>query len=102
MPQVPPRSTTELRRSGLLLLGVQDDLRQDRGASAQGTDPSWRTVAGIPLMAITFSDFSKGLVLIAGPCVIESEEHVQLMARAIRSSIPTSTPYVFKASFDKA
>ena len=39
------------------------------------------------------------LALIAGPCVIESEEHVIHMAGAIRSIIG---PYVFKASFDKA
>ncbi|MBV8070542.1 MAG: 3-deoxy-8-phosphooctulonate synthase [Acidobacteriaceae bacterium] len=39
------------------------------------------------------------LALIAGPCVIESEEHVLKMAQAIRG---IAGPYVFKASFDKA
>jgi len=39
------------------------------------------------------------LVLIAGPCVIESEEHVHLMAREIRRRVGS---FVFKASFDKA
>src|SRR6266480_137892 len=39
------------------------------------------------------------LALIAGPCVIESEEHVRRMAAAIRE---IAGPYVFKASFDKA
>jgi 2-dehydro-3-deoxyphosphooctonate aldolase (KDO 8-P synthase) len=39
------------------------------------------------------------LVLIAGPCVIESEEHVMRMATAIREAVG---PFVFKASFDKA
>jgi 2-dehydro-3-deoxyphosphooctonate aldolase (KDO 8-P synthase) len=39
------------------------------------------------------------LALIAGPCVIESEEHVLRMATAIRE---IAGPYVFKASFDKA
>jgi len=39
------------------------------------------------------------MVLIAGPCVIESEEHVLKMAQAIRS---VAGPFVFKASFDKA
>jgi 2-dehydro-3-deoxyphosphooctonate aldolase (KDO 8-P synthase) len=38
-------------------------------------------------------------VLIAGPCVIESEEHVHFLARAIRE---IAGPFVFKASFDKA
>ena len=43
------------------------------------------------------------LVLMAGPCVIESEEHVNLMADAI-SAIASAEgfPYIFKASFDKA
>jgi len=39
------------------------------------------------------------LALIAGPCVIESEEHVQRMAGAIAE---IAGPFVFKASFDKA
>lgn len=38
------------------------------------------------------------LALIAGPCVIESEEHVLRMAAAIREIVGA---YVFKASFDK-
>lgn len=37
--------------------------------------------------------------LIAGPCVIESEEHVHFLARAIRERVG---PFIFKASFDKA
>ena len=50
---------------------------------------------------IGFGQFAHGqpLVLIAGPCVIESEEHVQRMARAIGE---IAGPFVFKASFDKA
>jgi 2-dehydro-3-deoxyphosphooctonate aldolase (KDO 8-P synthase) len=50
---------------------------------------------------IEFSAFQRGhpLVLIAGPCVIESEEHVHLMARGIREAVGA---FVFKASFDKA
>ncbi|NWF86068.1 MAG: 3-deoxy-8-phosphooctulonate synthase [Bryobacteraceae bacterium] len=39
------------------------------------------------------------LPFIAGPCVIESEEHCLFLAREIRSMIG---PFVFKASFDKA
>ncbi len=38
--------------------------------------------------------------LIAGPCVIESEEHVHFLAREIRKI--AGPDYVFKASFDKA
>jgi 2-dehydro-3-deoxyphosphooctonate aldolase (KDO 8-P synthase) len=40
------------------------------------------------------------LGLIAGPCVIESEEHVQFMAARIRAAV--GAEFVFKASFDKA
>jgi 2-dehydro-3-deoxyphosphooctonate aldolase (KDO 8-P synthase) len=39
------------------------------------------------------------LVFIAGPCVIESEQHVLKMAQSIRDILG---PFVFKASFDKA
>jgi 2-dehydro-3-deoxyphosphooctonate aldolase (KDO 8-P synthase) len=39
------------------------------------------------------------LALIAGPCVIESEEHVHFLAREIGKIAGT---FIFKASFDKA
>jgi 2-dehydro-3-deoxyphosphooctonate aldolase (KDO 8-P synthase) len=39
------------------------------------------------------------LVLVAGPCVIESEEHVHLLAGEIRK---IAGQFIFKASFDKA
>lgn len=39
------------------------------------------------------------LALIAGPCVIESEEHAAMLAREIGR---IAGPFVFKASFDKA
>jgi 2-dehydro-3-deoxyphosphooctonate aldolase (KDO 8-P synthase) len=44
-------------------------------------------------------EFGKGLSLIAGPCVIESEEHVHLLAREI---LAIAGDFIFKASFDKA
>ena len=52
-------------------------------------------------MPIEYSAFAKGrpLVWIAGPCVIESEEHVHRMAQGIRAVLGD---FVFKASFDKA
>ena len=52
-------------------------------------------------MPIDADRFGRGqpLGLIAGPCVIESEEHVHRMARAIRQAVGE---FVFKASFDKA
>ena len=46
---------------------------------------------------------SGGLVLIAGPCVIESEDHALFMAQNIRDiASRVGVPYIFKASFDKA
>ena len=43
------------------------------------------------------------LVLIAGPCVIESEAHAVGLAKAIAAiARRAGTPYIFKASFDKA
>ena len=43
------------------------------------------------------------LFLIAGPCVIESEEHAMEMAWAIsRIARQRKLPYIFKASYDKA
>jgi 2-dehydro-3-deoxyphosphooctonate aldolase (KDO 8-P synthase) len=43
------------------------------------------------------------LLLIAGPCVIESESHALGLARAVRDiAARAGVPYVFKASYDKA
>ena len=43
------------------------------------------------------------LLLVAGPCVIEGEEHALGLARAIRQIAGrVGMPYVFKASYDKA
>jgi 2-dehydro-3-deoxyphosphooctonate aldolase (KDO 8-P synthase) len=52
-------------------------------------------------VGIEFGAFAPAqpLVLIAGPCVIESEEHVHRMADGIRAAVGE---FVFKASFDKA
>ncbi len=48
--------------------------------------------------AVTFSACAP-MALIAGPCVIESEQHALWIAQQIRR---VAGPYVFKASFDKA
>ncbi|MFO7302945.1 MAG: 3-deoxy-8-phosphooctulonate synthase [Acidobacteriota bacterium] len=43
------------------------------------------------------------LVLVAGPCVIESEEHALELGRSIAAiARDAGMPYIFKASFDKA
>lgn len=43
------------------------------------------------------------LALIAGPCVIESSDHANTLARAIRDiAARCQVPFIFKASFDKA
>jgi len=50
---------------------------------------------------VTLGDGS--LVLIAGPCVIESEAHAVGLAREIKAiAARAGAPFVFKASFDKA
>lgn len=50
---------------------------------------------------ITFGDGT--LVLIAGPCVIESRDHALFMAETIAAaSSRAGFPFIFKASFDKA
>jgi 2-dehydro-3-deoxyphosphooctonate aldolase (KDO 8-P synthase) len=43
------------------------------------------------------------LLLIAGPCVLESEAHARTLAEAIqRIASDLKLPYIFKASYDKA
>lgn len=50
---------------------------------------------------ITFGNGT--LVLIAGPCVIESRDHAMFMAESIAATASrTGIPCIFKASFDKA
>ena len=51
---------------------------------------------------VEFGD-GRGLVLLAGPCVIESEDlclEVGTRAKSICDEL--GIPYIFKASFDKA
>ncbi len=46
---------------------------------------------------------SGNLFLIAGPCVIESEEHALFMAEVIKGITRSlNVPFIFKASYDKA
>jgi 2-dehydro-3-deoxyphosphooctonate aldolase (KDO 8-P synthase) len=48
-------------------------------------------------------DLTRDLFLIAGPCVIESREHVFFMATELKKITSAhNVPFVFKASFDKA
>jgi 2-dehydro-3-deoxyphosphooctonate aldolase (KDO 8-P synthase) len=48
-------------------------------------------------------DLARDLFLIAGPCVIESREHVFFMASELKKiASACEIPFVFKASFDKA
>lgn len=54
--------------------------------------------AGEGKVKVTFSN-SAPLALIAGPCVIENEDHVMWLAETMWA---LAGPYVFKASFDKA
>lgn len=58
----------------------------------------------IPAFSIDTIPVGSGqLFLIAGPCVIESEQHARKMADAIqRITSDLGIPYIFKASYDKA
>jgi 2-dehydro-3-deoxyphosphooctonate aldolase (KDO 8-P synthase) len=48
-------------------------------------------------------DLGRDLFLIAGPCVIESREHVLFMAGELKKiTAAAGVPFVFKASYDKA
>jgi 2-dehydro-3-deoxyphosphooctonate aldolase (KDO 8-P synthase) len=59
-----------------------------------------------PVQAVEFAGLSIGggpLVLIAGPCIIESEAHAIQTAIEVRDiAARVGLPYVFKVSFDKA
>ena len=56
----------------------------------------------IKVKNITLGD-KKPLVLIAGPCVIESERHCLDTAKRIKDiAVKLGIPFIFKSSFDKA
>jgi 2-dehydro-3-deoxyphosphooctonate aldolase (KDO 8-P synthase) len=60
------------------------------------------SVTPVQLGGLTFGGGSP-FVLVAGPCVIESESHALEVAARLRDiSAKLSTPFVFKASYDKA
>lgn len=56
----------------------------------------------IPIGALSIGA-GEPLVLIAGPCVIESETHAMKMAeRLVKIAAKAKVPFIFKASYDKA
>jgi 2-dehydro-3-deoxyphosphooctonate aldolase (KDO 8-P synthase) len=60
------------------------------------------SVPPVQLGGLTFGGGSP-LVLVAGPCVIESDAHALELATRLRDiTAKLSTPFVFKASYDKA
>jgi 2-dehydro-3-deoxyphosphooctonate aldolase (KDO 8-P synthase) len=60
------------------------------------------SVTPVQLGRLTFGGGSP-FILIAGPCVIESESHaVELAGRLLEITTRLSVPLVFKASYDKA
>ena len=60
------------------------------------------SVTPVQLGELTFGG-ERPFVLIAGPCVIESEAHATMLAARLREiASARSTPFVFKASYDKA
>jgi 2-dehydro-3-deoxyphosphooctonate aldolase (KDO 8-P synthase) len=59
-------------------------------------------VSPVQLGSIVFGE-GRPFVLIAGPCVIESEAHSAMLARELVSlTTRLGVPFIFKASFDKA
>jgi 2-dehydro-3-deoxyphosphooctonate aldolase (KDO 8-P synthase) len=59
------------------------------------------TTKSFQVGSATFGDGR--LTIIAGPCVIESEEHAMMMARECRARAQSAgLDFVFKSSFDKA
>ena len=59
-------------------------------------------VSPVQLGSIVFGE-GRPFVLIAGPCVIESEAHPAMLARELVSlTARLDVPFIFKASFDKA
>jgi 2-dehydro-3-deoxyphosphooctonate aldolase (KDO 8-P synthase) len=52
---------------------------------------------------MSYSDLTRDLFLIAGPCVIESRDHVFFMASEMKKiTTAAGIPFIFKASYDKA
>ena len=50
-----------------------------------------------------YSDLSRDLFLIAGPCVIESRDHAFFMASELKQvTAAAGVTFIFKASYDKA
>jgi 2-dehydro-3-deoxyphosphooctonate aldolase (KDO 8-P synthase) len=59
-------------------------------------------VPSVQLGDLTLGD-GRPLVLIAGPCVIESESHAsELAGRLVEITQRSGVPFIFKASYDKA
>jgi 2-dehydro-3-deoxyphosphooctonate aldolase (KDO 8-P synthase) len=61
----------------------------------------------VPVPSVKLANFSLGggsrFVLIAGPCVIESEQHTtELAGRLVEIARRACVPFIFKASYDKA
>jgi len=61
----------------------------------------------VPVNPITIGEIAIGggrpLVLVAGPCVIESETHAsELAGRLATIAGRLGVPFIFKASYDKA
>ncbi len=62
-----------------------------------------RITAAVEIGAVGKDPSAGPLALIAGPCVIESEEHVHYLAGELAAIAKRlGAPFVFKASFDKA
>jgi len=72
-------------------------------ASDTGSRPADGPVKRVPVTADLAIGGGAPLAFLAGPCVIESEEHAVRMATSLAAlARRIGVPYVFKASYDKA
>lgn len=79
--------------------------RKGRTPAAKAAPRDFLAVPSVPQFTIgrTRVGGSAGLLLIAGPCVIESPSHALKHARRIRDiAARLGMPYIFKSSYDKA
>ena len=72
-------------------------MSDDRRGETEGAVPRAVRIGGVTVGA------GAPLALISGPCQIESLEHARMMAgRIAEACAATSTPFIYKSSYDKA
>src|SRR5258707_5259144 len=96
---VPPRVQVEADGAASVVCGLHRRRLQTAQTGARGAAHAVRTLLTRGLSILPPIGSGRPLALIAGPCVIESEEHVHFLAREIGNIVG---PFSFKASFANA